>query len=222
VQAVAQVGDKQQRIDDYSSIFTQVTNLWRVRPDTQQFILSQKFASIASQLLGVSHVRLYHDQALVKGPSAKKTPWHQDHFYWPIDSPQTVTMWIPLHSCPHEMGTMQFVKGSHLNTDIKSMPICEESEGYFQEYIEEHKLEVESYDLELGDATFHFGRTLHCAFPNTTATNREAMTIIYMADGVQAVKEDNLNEFRKVDLRVFCPGVKCSAAIDSPLNPLLF
>ena len=31
----------------------------------------------------------------MKNPKAGKTPWHQDYFYWPIDSANTVTVWIP-------------------------------------------------------------------------------------------------------------------------------
>jgi len=50
--------------------------------------------------MGVEHVRIYHDQALVKQSGAQKTPWHQDYFYWPIDSSNTLTMWIPMHDCP--------------------------------------------------------------------------------------------------------------------------
>ena len=93
-------GDKQNRIDDYSSYFSQVTNIWKVEPKTAPFILQSKFGDIARQLLGVSNVRLYHDQALVKQSKAAKTPWNQDYFYWRIDSLNTVTMWMPLHDCP--------------------------------------------------------------------------------------------------------------------------
>lgn len=46
-------GDKQNRIDDYSNFFTQVTNLWLVEPKTQPFILKNVFGNIAKQLLGV-------------------------------------------------------------------------------------------------------------------------------------------------------------------------
>lgn len=53
VDKVTHVGDKQKRIDDYSNIFTQVTNLWQVEPATQSFVLNKYFADIARQLLGV-------------------------------------------------------------------------------------------------------------------------------------------------------------------------
>lgn len=74
-------------------------------------------------MLGVEKVRLYHDQALVKFPKAGKTPWHQDYFYWPIDSPKTITMWLPLHDCPRNRGTMQFASGSHADDTIEPQPI---------------------------------------------------------------------------------------------------
>ena len=120
---VASKGDQQNRIDDYSSIFTQVTNMWQVQPATREFILHPRFAKLAAQLLGVPRVRLYHDQALVKNPNAGKTPWHQDYIYWPIDSAKVVTMWLPLDQCPRTRGTMQFVKGSHLHKGLTPMPI---------------------------------------------------------------------------------------------------
>jgi len=31
--------------------------------------------------MGVQGVRLYHDQALIKEPGGKPTPWHQDYYY---------------------------------------------------------------------------------------------------------------------------------------------
>ena len=71
-------------------------------------------------------------------------------------------------------------------------------------------MQTETYDLNLGDATFHNGRTLHCAHGNTSEGKRQVMTVIYMEDGAKAVPEQQMNEFRKVDLKVFCPGVNCS------------
>ena len=143
--------------------------------------------------MGVNRVRLYHDQALVKFPQAGKTPWHQDYFYWPIDSPNTITMWMPLHDCPRTMGTMQFATGSHEDNTIDPQPINESSESYYAKLIEQKKLNIESYDLKAGDATFHSGRTIHCAYPNGEHGKREVITIIYYEDGVKALPENKLN-----------------------------
>jgi hypothetical protein len=47
------------------------------------------------------------------------------------------------------------------------------------------------------------------------------MTIIYFEDGAKAMSEEQLNDFRKVDLSVFCPGIPCGGKIASELNPVL-
>ena len=46
-------GNNQDRIDDYSQIFTQVTNIWKLEPKATEFVLNKKFGEIAKRLLGV-------------------------------------------------------------------------------------------------------------------------------------------------------------------------
>jgi hypothetical protein len=33
------------------------------------------------------------------------------------------------------------------------------------------------------------------------------ITIIFFEDGIKAMNEEKMNEFRNVDLSVFCPGI---------------
>jgi ectoine hydroxylase-related dioxygenase (phytanoyl-CoA dioxygenase family) len=78
------------------------------------------------------------------------------------------------------MGTMQFVRGSHRMENIVPKQIGSESEPYYEKIISKNSLDIDSFDLETGDATFHSGRTLHCAHGNITDKNREVITIIYV------------------------------------------
>jgi hypothetical protein len=71
VDEVARERDTQGRISDYGKMFTQVTNVWRKSEAVKRFVLAKRFARIAAELMGVSGVRLYHDQALVKEPGGK-------------------------------------------------------------------------------------------------------------------------------------------------------
>ncbi len=50
--------------DTYGKAFLQMMNLWEENEKIKEFSLHKRFGEIAAQLLGVSHVRLYHDQAL--------------------------------------------------------------------------------------------------------------------------------------------------------------
>ncbi len=220
VDDVSRQKDKQGRISDYSAMFTQVTNVWQMNEAVRAFVLAKRFAGIAARLMGVPSVRLYHDQALIKEPGGKVTPWHQDHYYWPLATEHTITMWMALVDIPKAMGSMSFVSGSHHSGVFEEMPISETSQKYFERVIREKNLPVESYELAAGDATFHSGRTLHSAHANLSNHRREVITVIYYADGTRIMKPDN--EHRKVDLEVFHPGQKPGEVAASEINPILY
>jgi ectoine hydroxylase-related dioxygenase (phytanoyl-CoA dioxygenase family) len=212
--------DSQGRIEDYSSLFQQVTNIWRLDETARRFVFARRFARIAADLMGVDGVRLYHDQALFKPAGGKTTPWHQDQFYWPLSTHHTITMWMPLVELTQDMGTMIFASGSHQRGPLMELSISDESHRRYEALIKDHAYPLVSHDLAAGDATFHAGWTVHAAHPNNGKTVRKVMTIIYYADGATVIEPDN--EFRKADMEVFHPGLRPGDAAASHLNPLLF
>src|SRR5699024_7104996 len=62
--------------DTYGKAFLQIMNLWKHDQAVRRFVLAERFAKIAADLMGVENVRLYHDQALFKEPGGGATPWH--------------------------------------------------------------------------------------------------------------------------------------------------
>ncbi len=48
----------------YEKAFLQVMNLWRENDSIKEFVFSKRLAQIATELMRVQGVRLYHDQAL--------------------------------------------------------------------------------------------------------------------------------------------------------------
>ena len=217
---VAGSGDRQGRLDDYGSLFTQVTNAWRIDDEVRRFVFSRRFARVAAELLGVAGVRLYHDQALVKEPGGRPTPWHQDQYYWPLDTADTVTLWMPLVDVDEGMGPMVFASGSH-RVDWDSGAISDEGGARLEAEIRRRGLPLGGgRALRAGDATFHRGRTLHCAGANRSGRPREVMTVIYHADGARVVEPDT--EHRRADRDAFLPGLAAGDLAASPLNPLLY
>lgn len=207
--------------DTYGKAFLQIMNLWLRDEAVRRFTLARRFASAAAQLLGVSGVRLYHDQALFKEPGGGPTPWHQDQFYWPLETHNTITMWMPLVDVPAEVGSMTFASGSHKLGYIEALEISDQSNAFFNEYVEKAGLKLHSHGaMSAGDATFHYGWTLHSAPANPTPRMREVMTVIYFADGARAMTPDNPN--RQSDLRKWLPGVKPGELAASELNPILY
>src|SRR5450631_3114852 len=104
---------KMEERDTYGKAFLQIMNLWEQEEQVRQYTLAKRFAKIAADLLGVENVRLYHDQALYKEAGGGFTPWHQDQYYWPLSTTNTVTMWMPLMDINEEMGMLTFASQSH-------------------------------------------------------------------------------------------------------------
>jgi ectoine hydroxylase-related dioxygenase (phytanoyl-CoA dioxygenase family) len=113
--------------DTYGKAFLQVMNLWERDEAVRPFVMARRFARIAADLMGVSGVRIYHDQALYKEPGGGHTPWHQDEYYWPLDTDNTITMWMPLIDIVSEMGTLTFASRSGEHDYLSKIPISDAS-----------------------------------------------------------------------------------------------
>jgi ectoine hydroxylase-related dioxygenase (phytanoyl-CoA dioxygenase family) len=206
--------------DTYGRAFLQSCNLWQVDDAVERFVRAPRFGRLAAELLGVERVRLYHDQALFKEPGGGRTPWHQDEFYWPLDTEQTVTMWMPLHAVTSEMGLMSFADGSHHLGDLRGREISDRSDAEFGAIVAEQRLHVsDTPALAAGDASFHAGWTLHCAGANTTAGVREAFTMIFFADGARL--REPRNGYERFDAAVWLPGIEVGGVAASPINPVI-
>jgi ectoine hydroxylase-related dioxygenase (phytanoyl-CoA dioxygenase family) len=207
--------------ETYGRAFLQTHNLWQLDQDVARFVLAPRFGRVAAELMGVDGVRLYHDQALFKEPDGGRTPWHQDQFYWPFESGDTITMWMPLVDLPDDVGSMHFAAGSHRIGHVSGESISDESDREITALIAERGLDVETHGpLRAGDATFHAGWTLHSAGPNPTAAMRSVMTVIYVADGMQVATP--ANPFQELDRRIWLDDTPPGAPVASPLNPLIY
>lgn len=208
--------------DTYGKAFLQVMNLWTVDPAIGKFTLAQRFGKIAADLLGVDRVRLYHDQALYKEPLGGHTPWHQDQYYWPLDTPDTVTMWMPLVDITEDMGMLTFASGSHKEGLAGNVSISDESEEMLQKLVDEKGFEVtRAKSMQAGDATWHYGWTLHAAPSNDTPDKmREVMTVIFFADGARITEP--ANQYQKADLQAWLGDLPVGSLAASDLNPLVY
>ncbi len=204
----------------YDKAFLQVTNLWEKDEAVKRFVFEKRFAQIAADLLGVERVRLYHDQALFKEPGGGHTPWHQDKFYWPLDTDKMITMWMPLVDIDEEMGMIRFASGSHIYRPIDNVEISDKSEALYERHVSENGFSVEkALFMKAGDATFHLGWTIHSAGPNLSNKMREVMTIIYFADGARITEP--ASKYQRADLDAWLPGLCPGEIANSPLNPIM-
>ena len=204
--------------ETYDRAFTQVMNVWREDAAVAQFLHDSPLAKAAARLMGVSSVRLYHDQALFKEAGGGVTPWHCDQVYWPIANDNTVTAWFPLQDTPLEMGPLSFAKGSDVITEGRAHPINDESDAVLAPMMA--GCDYLSQAFELGDVSWHSGWTYHNAGANRTERPREAFTVIFIDADTRMTTPTTLEE--KADAQRWCPGVKPCELIASKLNPILW
>ena len=206
--------------DTYGKAFLQITNLWEKDDAVKRFVFEKKFAQVAADLLGVEKVRLFHDQALFKEPGGGHTPWHQDKYYWPLDTDKMITMWMPLVDIDEEMGMITFASGSHLAGAVTNVEISDASQSLYDRYVADNGFAIESTDqMNAGDATFHLGWTIHSAGANRSKRMREVMTIIYFADGARVTPPNNSHQ--QADLDAWLGGTQPGEVADSHFNPIM-
>ncbi|DBA66830.1 TPA: hypothetical protein ACH3X2_001965 [Trebouxia sp. C0005] len=139
-----------QQDPDYQQAFTQVQNLRKQNNMVAKFVMGQKLARIAAELMGVEGVRVYADQALYKEPHGGYTPWHCDAFYWPLATDKAITAWIPLQATPEEMGPMQFAAGSHSHDLGRHLEIGRESHKLINAKVQQGGFKVVSEPYQYG------------------------------------------------------------------------
>src|SRR5690606_24889890 len=118
-------------------------------------------------------------------------------------------------------GTLQFASGTHLSGYLSREVISEQSHKTLAQYIEGNGMPVVNHGaMAAGDATFHYGWTVHAAPGNATGDMREVMTIIYYADGARLVEPDSAA--RRNDKAALMPDLQPGDLAAGPLLPLVY
>jgi ectoine hydroxylase-related dioxygenase (phytanoyl-CoA dioxygenase family) len=206
--------------DTYGKAFLQIMNIWTKSERVKDIVFSKRLARIATDLMRVNGVRMYHDQALFKEPGGGHTPWHADQYYWPLSNDNTVTAWIPLQKTGLELGPLEFSAKSQQLQEGRTLKISDDSEAVIQKKLtlNDFKKVVEPFDI--GEISFHNGWLFHRAGANQTSEMRCVMTVIYMDKDMRLAAP--LNENQQNDWDTWCPGARVGEVIDTPLNPVLY
>jgi ectoine hydroxylase-related dioxygenase (phytanoyl-CoA dioxygenase family) len=206
--------------DTYGKAFLQIMNLWTHTEVVKDIVFSKKIAQIATGLMQTMGVRLYHDQALFKEPKGGHTPWHADQYYWPLDTENTVTAWIPLQATPLNYGPLEFSAGSNKLTAGRDKQISDESQAFLEAELKRHAFNHVVEPFDVGEISFHRGWLYHRAGPNVSGNMRKVMTMIYM--DIDTVLKSPENHNQQADWDTWCPGATVGEVVNTPLNPVLY
>lgn len=173
----------------YEQSFVQCMRLWEEHPEVANFTFNPRIAQAAAELMNVSCVRLWQDQALYKEPGGASTTAHQDQSFWPIGDAPLISAWVALNDVTRNSGAMGYVPGSHKAGRLQSVDITHQQTPY--DILQDPALntaEPQWVEAQAGTVIFHHGYCVHLAGPNESVDTRRAMTMVYYADGALRLK----------------------------------
>lgn len=201
--------------DYYHRVFTQCIRLADEHAGLAGLVLDRRLAGFAGRLAGVRGLRLWHDQALFKGPYGHPTGWHLDCPFWSFDHADAITVWVALEDATVANGCLWYLPGTHRDGRFEQVTIGPQIGGLFQHYPEWTGIAPVPVELPAGGAVFHNGLTAHAAGANLTGGERRAMTVAWMPDGAVFNGKRNVLPDRLFDrLR---PGDRLDDAQQMPL-----
>jgi phytanoyl-CoA hydroxylase len=109
------------------------------------------------------------------------TPPHQDNYYFNLQPPHVVTIWLALDYVDDENGCLRYLPGSHLRgfRPHGRSNVLGFSQG-ITDFGPEDAAAERKIHLAPGDAVAHHGMTIHRAEPNRSqGRNRRAFAMVF-------------------------------------------
>jgi phytanoyl-CoA hydroxylase len=173
----------QQENEYYNRVFRQCINLWMTSDAVRDLVLDPGLGRAATALAGTAGMRIWLDQALVKGPFAHPTSYHLDVPYWSFTSTDALTIWIALDDATMANGCLCYLPGTHRDARTRNVEIGPEIGALFDVYPAWRAVDPVFCPVPAGSAVVHNGLIAHGAGANMTPHRRFAMTIAFMPDG---------------------------------------
>jgi len=149
-------------------------------PEFQRAIMSRRHGSVAAALMKTDEVQMFRAsvfEKLPEGTGGGITKLHQDAPYAPLDRNGGVSVWIALDDLEPEMGTLQFVDGSHRFGSLGRDEVHRPDFDYLKQRAEDENWQVTpGLKMNAGDATIHHDLTVHMAGSNSSDRPRLAIT----------------------------------------------
>jgi len=163
-------------------VCTQCLRLAESHPGMHHLMFDGRLGKVAATLAGIDGIRIWHDQALIKGPYGNPTAWHLDNPYWSFSSRQAISLWMALDDATLQNGCMIYLPGTHRTARFENVGIGSNLGGLFKVYPEWLEIAPAAVPVPAGTAVYHNGLCAHGAGANMTNRPRRSMTCAYMPD----------------------------------------
>lgn len=174
------------------SMIKQISSLDQHDHFFYNLLISPRLLELSALLLNDSviakNLAYFNKPALI----GKATPPHQDAYYFKINPPVALTVWMALESSDEENGNVKYVRGSHLK-GLRSHGRSE-TFGFSQQILDygtdEDLFNEVGLQVNAGDILVHHSLTIHRAGANLSKIrSRKSLGVVYYG---KSTEEDTL------------------------------
>ena len=172
----------------------------QAQPVYRDLVHATPAADAVASLWGAADVWFMYEQVFLKeGGDTRRTPWHQDSSYLPVDGEQIAVVWISFDAVPRE-SSLEFVRGSHLgpmydgsrfDPSDDTLPIYGDGSLPRLPDIEANRSawEIVSFGVEPGDAVVFHPGLLHGGAATRAGARRRTLSLRFFgADAHYALR----------------------------------
>ncbi|MDR2856993.1 MAG: phytanoyl-CoA dioxygenase family protein [Novosphingobium sp.] len=170
------------------------------KPAFQAVFRETPVVEIAKSVFGSGDVWYFHDQLFFKDGGVKpvrRTPWHQDTPYHPVDGSKFVVFWIPMHDIPDE-SALEVIVGTHNGTlyngaffdpEDDTRPVYDEAAMPRLPDVEADrgKWDIMTCGMKRGDVLIFHPSALHGGGASPAGSQRRSLSLRMVGDDVVRV-----------------------------------
>jgi ectoine hydroxylase-related dioxygenase (phytanoyl-CoA dioxygenase family) len=174
----------------------------RALPAYRKLLDESPAADLAASLWDAPDVWFMYEQVFRKeGGETRRTPWHQDSSYLPVEGEALAVMWIPFDAI-EARDSLEFVPGSHRGVlfDGSSFAAEDDTDPLYGDgrlprlpaiEKERERWRIVSFAVEPGDVVVFHPRVLHGGAPTHPGCQRRTLSLRFFgADAVYAPRSD--------------------------------
>ena len=199
-------------------------------PHYRKIVFESPLAENVAALMQSGRVVISNITVFFRSPGTqKRTRWHRDQPYWPVEGRQCCSTWIPLDPVSRETA-LEFVRGSHLWEDVYARenfrskadkeymaPVENEKEVFPDIESRRDEFAFLSWDVQPGDCLVFHGMTAHGGSGNLPAGQaRRVVSLQWFGDDIRfspkpgGVDPDFLDEIRAAGVE---PGMPMASDV---------
>lgn len=167
------------------------------------FSRGRRLVDAMEQLLG-GEVYHYHSKMNMKEPHVGGAwAWHQDYGYWYQNGclfPDMASVMIAVDAATRENGCLQTIRGSHRMGRIDHVLTGDQAGAELERVnVALERLELVYVEMEVGDAVFFHGNTLHRSDRNRSDKPRWVLICCYNAASNDPYKEHHHPRYTRLE-----------------------